>query len=84
MERDLNYGIYTEKLLGLRRRCDERGCTGWMDSTGFLRFSWKFPPERSWTIEYQCTKCGSLSLVREREKIPLVRDIFRPLFDDVW
>jgi hypothetical protein len=62
-----------------------------MESTGHLRFNQRMPPEHGSSIEYQCPICGTIAPVRERDKIPLVREIlqpsplvrsiFRPLFE---
>jgi hypothetical protein len=82
MERELHYGIYSEKLLGLRMHCDERGCTGWTESTGFLRFSWRGAIASAWSIEYVCATCGTIENWHERERIPLVREVLRPIFQD--
>jgi hypothetical protein len=81
MLRDLHYGIYSEKLLGHRLRCTQDDCTGWMHSNGFLRFNYTLPPEHSWVIEYECTECGTIAPMHERDKRPLVGDILRPIVE---
>ena len=83
MERDLYHGINSKKLLGLRVRCDERDCTGWAESTGFLRFSKDSTPDHAWVIEYECPTCKTVALVRARDSLPLVRDVLRPIFQDL-
>jgi hypothetical protein len=81
MLRDPFYGIYSETLLGHRLRCTQEDCTGWMVSNGFLRFERTMPPEHGWAIEYECSECGTIAPMRERDKLPLVREILRPLFE---
>ena len=78
----LYHGSYSKKLLGLRRHCDERDCSGRMESTGFLRFNKDFAPEHSWVIEYECPKCEVVALIQNDDQLPLVRDVLRPIFQD--
>jgi hypothetical protein len=80
--RDPLYGIYSETLLGHRLRCTQEDCTGWMHSNGFLRFDYTMPPVHGWVIEYECAECRTLAPMRERDKLPLVREILRPIVDD--
>jgi hypothetical protein len=75
------YGIYSPKLLGFEHRCTESDCAGMMESTGYMQFNQRQEPAFSWYIEYGCQLCGIISGFQEREKISLVQEIFRPLYD---